>query len=1028
MLKKIGATGVNTIQLGNNDLVYVDYSDLLDKILQVLKKPESQNLFKISPDKQRLLIGINEIANQVVNLRVNSPFGASGNNAKTATVNFSPGFAEKFPHQIRAIRDCLQYLLESQIKQDSISIQQFVENLTKNLESFQGNKSSLNFTYPFGNYDNLQKQRLTVSVKGERGKGFLRFHKLTISVEKTKEFNEQLRAGLEKYIKAEFRNKSEAEREDLSYILDDLYQDKDKLTSDFYKLRQIIDRETLGKLKKQAQINYLEFLGENLNLDSSNNAQAAVYLQDTIRRLRLVEEYINDINKADGDYLVNYAGVSLNYKDIFSRAEAFDMLPIIPKVEGYLGETKDEERGEIQFIFGLKLKFDGKVQAYGGKNVFEYYLNLLNPDSQEHQVQLNHGSKKTTFAKKVLKIVFLYYLLFAYRPHPVTGESNPNWELEYNPIPGFDDKVIPILKSDDDEAKRKLFRGIIKGFEKYNLYNKVKILKESLSKLIESKRYFPTREYPLHISVSKSVLEKDIQEIFDSNTFFKPVLRGNPKEFLKYISIGEASTKSNTLCSLPGKITISDIHYASCDERQSFNMEYDIKNVRTLPILFLPFANSKCKKIYQDEKLNKRKLILFPYQLENNQFKPQQLFVYNFTFALLSYISLKVLLQDQKPLFIPILRLHLHNKEDNAPIEKFIVSLSKVLSHLLNEEHRSNSQGVDITNSLKHKIKNVLSSLYSVLPKKFTFNDALDAPKLVDNLAIIIVSSRESDRSWKSSQKISNVMGEILGFTSQNGAVKIKLIKTFSDNYQQKQVFSHPTVIIDEVAQLYQKGYRRFIYIAKAPYTSSLYMTQREDDDGLFFMSREVIQAFKAKHDNIKIYPMFFDKYYAIQFNKQRNRQQNKSESLYIQDTAELTNLVDDSSKKSVVFFNLFNGFSIPNGGGNHYNGVISYATFANIYQGILDNEDIYRGLIFNGDLKNEILQFLTLFHFSRYEKADTISLKLNPYENLIGDESVGALSLFNHMSGRSLFNSLAFLTEVKKVLNVGQTNLRKKG
>ncbi|MEO0840786.1 MAG: hypothetical protein AAF063_18010 [Cyanobacteria bacterium J06643_5] len=391
---------MNSLESGNNELVSVDYSDLLDKILQVLKNPQHHNLFKTSPDKQRLLIDINSVANQVINLRINSPLGASSNSAKTATVNFSPGFAEKFPTQIKEIEDCLQDLLTSQVKQHSLSIQKFVESLTTDLESFKGNSSELNFSYPFSNYKNLQKQRLTVSGKSGQGKELLRFHKLTISVQKTKEFNEQLRAGLEKYIKAEFSDRSETDREDLADVLDDLYQDKDKSESDFYKLREIIDRQTLGKLKKQAQINYLEFLHQNLNVDTSNNAQAAIYLQDTIRRLRLVDEYINDINKADGDYLVNYAGVDINYRDIFSRGEAFDMLPIIPKVEGYLGETKDEDKGEIQFIFGLKLKFDGKVQAYGGKNVFEYYLNLLNPDSKEHQEELKDDLKKILLREK----------------------------------------------------------------------------------------------------------------------------------------------------------------------------------------------------------------------------------------------------------------------------------------------------------------------------------------------------------------------------------------------------------------------------------------------------------------------------------------------------------------------------------------------------------------------------------------------------------------------------------------------------
>jgi hypothetical protein len=86
-------------------------------------------------------------------------------------------------------------------------------------------------------------------------------------------------------------------------------------------------------------------------------------------KIKLIDAYINNDEKADGDYLVNYAGTSVNYRDMFSRGEAFDMLPIIPKIEGYLGETKDENRGEIEFIFGLKLKFNNPVHAYGGKTV-----------------------------------------------------------------------------------------------------------------------------------------------------------------------------------------------------------------------------------------------------------------------------------------------------------------------------------------------------------------------------------------------------------------------------------------------------------------------------------------------------------------------------------------------------------------------------------------------------------------------------------------------------------------------------------
>ena len=95
---------MNSLQSGNNELVNVDYSDLLDKILQVLKSPQHQNLFKISSNKERLLISINNVANQVASLSINSPLGASGNSAKTATVNFSPVLQKSFPIKFEKLR------------------------------------------------------------------------------------------------------------------------------------------------------------------------------------------------------------------------------------------------------------------------------------------------------------------------------------------------------------------------------------------------------------------------------------------------------------------------------------------------------------------------------------------------------------------------------------------------------------------------------------------------------------------------------------------------------------------------------------------------------------------------------------------------------------------------------------------------------------------------------------------------------------------------------------------------------------
>jgi hypothetical protein len=1001
---------VNSIQPGSNELVCVDYSDLLEKILQVLQSQKNQKVFKTSDDGKRLRIDIDAIAYQVASLQVDNPLGASANSVRCATVNFSPGSKERFPNQIREIRDCVKQLLESGLG-DSSSIEEFVADLVTDLQDFKGGKADLNFTYDFKGHQGLQRQRLTFNGESSGCREILKVHKLTIAVQKTSDFESELRQGLENYINVNFAGVSEEEREDLEYILEDLEKDS---KSDFYTLKNIVNKETLGKLKKQAQINYLEFLLENININASKgNAEGAIYLQDLIRRLKLVENYINDSTRPDGDYLVNYAGTSVNYKDLFSRGEAFDMLPIIPKIEGYLGETKNEKQGEIEYIFGLKLKFDGKVQAYGGKNVFDYHLNSLDPDSKEHKAELENSLRREIFARRVLKIAFLYYFLFASRNDPSADGYDYNLELSYDPVIGFEQSILPILKGSDDAAKENLFRKIIEGFTKFNVRKKITRLKGLLRNLLKQKTSFPQREYPLHIYVKKSILEDNNRNVFNNNTLFKPVLRGNPKEVLKYISIGEAKAQENSLFTLPAKITINDIHFFATDDKETFGMEYDLTKIRALPVIFAPLKDKSCQQIYHNN-FTHRRLIFFPYSLEDTKLESHQAFIYRFTFSLLAYICLKVLLEKQKRLFMPILRLHLNNKQDDAPIEKFIVSLSGVLSHLLNEEHRSNAQGIDIRDLQgkgRFKIPNVMSSLYSVLPKKFIVQNASRSGE-IDKLAIVIISSRESDSRWGSSQKISNLMGEIVGVIHKDNTVRVQLLKTFSDNYNHQEMFTEPTVVIEEVAKLYKMGYKHFLYIAKAPYSSTLHMTQTEDDEGLFFMSRDVIKALKA-HNDIKIYPMFFDKYYAVKLVEEP-----KASSLYIQDTIELINLVDDPSKQSVVFFNLFNGIDIP-GEEKNYNGVISYATLLNIYEGILDDQDIRNGLLSKGLLKDDILQYLTLFHFSRYQKAKDIHLKLDPYENLIGDKSVGKLSLFNHMREKGEFNSLAFLSHVRKVLNV---------
>ncbi|MEL7037728.1 MAG: hypothetical protein AAFO04_19195 [Cyanobacteria bacterium J06592_8] len=941
--------------------------------------------------------------------------GVSGSSAKSATVNISSELKKDFISQVQQIRDCLKQQLESVvITEDKIqSLENFINHLATDINQFNGKSQNLSFQYNFNKKDDyLQKRRLSLQSQTADNSPLLKFHKLTVTVENPQKFDEDLQASLNNFISQQKYN--QIEQEDLNEILDDLVEKLNSEKSDLYHLKRLMDREALGKVQREAKIQYLEFLKEHLG-----NHQHIIYLEDLIRRLRLLENYINDINKVDGDYEVNYAGITANYRTIFSDSRAFDELPIIPLIVGHLGETTDENRNKQQFVFGLKLKLAGKVQARGGKTVIDYYLNLLDTNSQEHKEGLADPLRKEYFVKKVLRIAFLYYFIFA-TIDPSTPGYKPEHDLDYDPIKNFEEKVLPIFQHSNESQKESMMRGIKRGIETYQASHKVENLKAMLRTILQKKPILPQRSYPIHISLKKGILEEDFNTISQTGTFFQSVLRDNPKAALKYISVNPANVDATSLCTLTANIQISEIAYYSTNESQSFSMEYDIRKIFTIPVLLTP-QKSKSLKLYQDS-FGKEKLIEFNYNHERlrkeifNNLESHQIFVYKFTFSLLAYISLKILLDASKPrLFIPILRLHLNNKQDPSPEEKFLRSMFAVLSHLLNEKHRSNSQGFYIKDIKSYKVGNALSSLYSVLPKTFKLSQPQTNPPL-DKLAIIVVSSRECDRAKSSNYKIANLMGEMTGVQRQkDGSIRLYMIGTLSDNYNVDELYRRPDVLIDEVNELYKLGFRHLLYIAKSPYSNTLHMTNTEQDEELYFMSKAILRDLKAEREDLKIYPIFFDKYYAV------NLQNIEASSLYIQDVAELETIAKDPSQQSVVFFNLFNGIQVGgNKGDKHYNGVISYATLLNIYEGVLDDQDIREGLIYDTPLKNELLQMLTLYHFSRYEaSSQKINLKLDPYENLIGDDSVGALSIFKHMKNRVNFNLLAFLVKVKKALNV---------
>ena len=1013
----------NTIGEGDRNLVRLDYISLLTAILAILQNPQRNNPYKLSENGKQLCIDIDEIAYALATAqdsKIQMPL-SSWQGARVATTNFTESSRDDFADYNRKIRDSLQQHLESFVKEHNFgSIENYISNLWTNLLDFQGEVGNqISFDYNFKKkYSGLSKQRLTLK-HDDHDSPVLKFHRLTISIKDTKnEFDLQLKNSIQNYINCEFNsNKNKDELED---ILDDLYADREKTDSDWYALKRLMDTEAIAKVQRTAKIKYLEYLSDHIGEHSD-----AIHLEILIHRLKELERYIDDSNKADGDYQVSYNAESFNIKDIFSRADSLDRLPIIPLIDGSLGESKDDNKGELNFTFGLKLKLGGKIQTEGAKAVLEYNLDLLNPDSQRHQEELANESKKVGCARRTIQIAVLYFFVFAGND-PSNSNYNINSDLDYDVIDKFEQKILPTLKGSDEQAKCNLFKRIIKGINKYNAEDKIDKLKNLLKTKIKKPQLWSSRVYPIQINIKKGVLETDANVIDERSTFFHNDIRDTKKKALKYISISDATIDNSSLCYFSGDIKISEIGYFDTNDNQAFSMQYQTGKYPTIPLVLYP-KDKRCIDIV-NKSLGQRKLIQFSYQperLKQNIFNGTnsiEAFIYQFVFSLLTHISSKIILDTainklNLRLFIPILMLHLGDKKDPLDEEVFMRGNFTAISHLINSKHRSSTQGFSVKQINQYKIRNALSSLYSVLPKKFTLNNNPRNPKL-NKLAIIVVSSRECDRSWNGDYKIANLTGEVIKLDRKNdGSILVYTSKTLSNHYDINQLYNDPDIIVNEVNELYEKGYRHILYIAKSPYSQTLNLTATEEEENLYFMSSPIIRSFKGNKEDLKIYPVFFDKYFVVSLQNMARK------SLYIQDAEELANIVEDPSKKVAVFFNLFNGIQVGKLEDRYYNGVISYSTLLNVYdQNLLDTGDIYADLINNDHghgLKTEILQMLTLFHFSRYEaNIKDVQLKLDPYQNIIGDKSVGALSIFPHMQPKVQFNLLAFLNEVNDALN----------
>lgn len=1031
---------MNILEESQSNLAPVNYKELLEKIGQII--PTMPNLFRLRSTS--FIFYIDALAFEVAK-QMRVPLFENRDGTTYASTHFADLVeTEAFSTQVNQLRQTLIEALQKSLapSQKYTSLTQYIGDLFQPVGDFaQPGTETTGLHYEqLKKPIELQRQRLHVQPKKPVDTPWLKGHKLTLQVKNISSFDEQLIQG----ICTSLEQNDDCDPQDIPEIRDVLQRQAKNDRTPFSGLRRALLKHALARIQRDARVKYLKYLQRGIEewKAEKQKQEGLKFLRTLIKRIEMLEMYIRQ-SKEDGYFQVTYGKNTFNYRELFTRADAFDPLPIIPEIQGTLGEMTDWERDAKTFVSALKLKLNGSVQIHGGlgESTYKYHLAFLDPDGKVYQQRENEAESAFHFQEKVLKVALLYFFVFVNMDNP-----------DFNPAQRFETEILTALQTGTDDEKVAVLRALKDEIDTDDANTNLQILRTMLVAFLDQQSIGPTwPEETLVLHLSADVKIDDVDENIMHHNFFKEGLEKNDgKNALKYISIEQASTSADALCKLPISIVFEPLYYYAGENLpEDFTMYYSIKDVKALPIFLAPSereASEKYKDAYKDEHF-----LLCTYQYHPEMdFDSSTACVYRITYMLMIYLLLRVFAESQtdipkRKLFFPIICLHdkekmvdEQSKKDN---ETFMHAYSKVLSHMLGEDYMSSSQGFHLGSTVqdgrnaKWKRPNALSSLYSALPRRFYLDGkrpdlsmaaVLNEKSLLRQLAIIVVSSRRCDVNIKTPAFYkSTIYGEVIGIERfADGAVRVGTISTFSANQEAKQMYIRPEAVIEQIKACYTQGYRHFLYVAQAPYSSTLHISDRGANEELFFMNKEVIQSIREVGPGIKIYPVFCDKYYVVN-QKRHERQALKADSLYIDDLGELATLNQNRTlrtKRSLIFLNLFNGISVNK---QVYNGVMSYSTLVNVYA----DDPTYDQYIWSdilgerkpNTLAVDLLDDITLLHFSRYEKAgykkDDRGFKLDPYTRIIGDTSIGKVGLFPHMNGRTQFNSLAFLTLIRSVL-----------
>jgi hypothetical protein len=788
-----------------------------------------------------------------------------------------------------------------------------------------------------------------------------------------------------------------------------------------------IERNRFAAVKRASSFLYLDYLLSNMDTEFLVKYKESIsWLKRYVERYDRLEELCTQFLKEIRYESVEILGEPCDILNTLRNDNVYEFLPFIGRLSSVMAATRSENKNIEQY--GVSLKLNGKVQNTEilegkGELSFTYHakklIDLAKNGNDEKYFE-THKEMANRFWYGAIRVVLLKYFLL----HLDDEMYDPSIELREDL-----DRIVNYNGSLNQEDAHAWYREIAKTLFYTKEYRSNKIssqlekIREMLCTYLDPKlnriqQSVQTKTYKRRMTFLKSILEPKL---------FQPdrasVLRNELDTHNYKYTILTKEILEDSLFSFEYEIEFSNTFLCSTHHQERIEFQYDISEKdKSIEVMFLPVNEmNKIEKRVSDHitEWSDLRKICIPYP-KYDEYPPASVeqFIFLFSYKLFVYVFLTAYTDELKEhgrnLFIGFWHFHqqVFKDQEYTRMEQHIRQFTKELEFLFGMNYNTGSQGYDLGTGNTYKSKNARHSMYSNVPKTF----AMDVPIRIPKIAIIVITSRKSDDRKRSDQYRTGVFGEVYVIDSQIKTSKLRRFCTFFDHHNET-VYQHSDVLVSIMQKLSEIGYKHILYIARTPYTTK-FLDKKNNQKELYFMNQELMESLHITED-MSVYPIHFTltKAYEARLGKQ-----NQKVALFVDDTSHIQKNLYQDHEGIIPILQLYSGNGLKENEQRHvYNSLITYQTWSRIYSDEVINNKIQSAVIDPDGIKPDLIRALLLLHTSRFESYTKITIKVDPYSRLLGDEGIAKKSLVDISLGKKSFsmNMLAYFSYLQtKVVN----------